>query len=366
MDQTPLRLLSLDGGGVRGLSSLYILQDLMRQIAREHGANNPDAPKISPRPCEYFDLIGGTSTGGLIALMLGRLRMVIQRFFFRNSDIQSVEDAILKYKTFSQKVFSRASNDPKAKFDEKIYEEQIKNIVATAVVGGQSPSMQLEDVRPDLCPTFVVATSLRAGGAVRMRSFRTRDDDPFPACIWQVARATSAAPTYFLPITIDDVKYGDGGTGWNNPAKEVISEARNKWPGRPIGVLVSIGTGLEEALQLNDSSNRVPRIVQSLLENTSPEHAFELAVAEYAVACITSCELIHREVSQNCDHDILNGNYFRLNVTQGMSKIGLAEWDKVGDMAALTQRYMEDGGIRKTRRIIVDLLQDPRRASRFA
>ena len=82
MDQTPLRLLSLDGGGVRGLSSLYILQDLMRQIAREHGSNNPDAPEISPRPCDYFDLIGGTSTGGLIALMLGRLRMVIQRLFF--------------------------------------------------------------------------------------------------------------------------------------------------------------------------------------------------------------------------------------------------------------------------------------------
>ena len=71
MDYTQLRLLSLDGGGVRELSSLYILKDLMRQIAREYTSSNPDAPEISPRPCEYFDLIGGTSTGGLIALMLG-------------------------------------------------------------------------------------------------------------------------------------------------------------------------------------------------------------------------------------------------------------------------------------------------------
>jgi patatin-like phospholipase/acyl hydrolase len=51
-----LCLLSLDGGGVRGLSSLCILEELMRKI-------NPDNP---PRPCDYFDLIGGTSTGGCV------------------------------------------------------------------------------------------------------------------------------------------------------------------------------------------------------------------------------------------------------------------------------------------------------------
>jgi patatin-like phospholipase/acyl hydrolase len=49
-----LCLLSLDGGGVRGLSALQILKELMEKI-------NPNAP---PEPCEYFDMIGGTSTGG--------------------------------------------------------------------------------------------------------------------------------------------------------------------------------------------------------------------------------------------------------------------------------------------------------------
>lgn len=49
-----LRLLSLDGGGVRGLSSLHILKQLMQSI-------NPNKP---PKPCEYFHMIGGTSTGG--------------------------------------------------------------------------------------------------------------------------------------------------------------------------------------------------------------------------------------------------------------------------------------------------------------
>jgi patatin-like phospholipase/acyl hydrolase len=52
-----LCLLSLDGGGVRGYSSLMILKQLMENI-------DPDHP---PKPCDIFDMIGGTSTGGYIS-----------------------------------------------------------------------------------------------------------------------------------------------------------------------------------------------------------------------------------------------------------------------------------------------------------
>jgi patatin-like phospholipase/acyl hydrolase len=57
MPSSQLCLLSLDGGGVRGLSSLQILKQLMETI-------NPESP---PKPCEYFDMIGGTSTGGSVS-----------------------------------------------------------------------------------------------------------------------------------------------------------------------------------------------------------------------------------------------------------------------------------------------------------
>lgn len=71
------RILALDGGGVRGLSSLLIVRRLMHEVQRIMitEENTTDDGKL-PRPCEYFDLICGTSTGGLIAIMLGRLRMV--------------------------------------------------------------------------------------------------------------------------------------------------------------------------------------------------------------------------------------------------------------------------------------------------
>ena len=64
------RILSLDGGGVRGLSSLLILREVMEDIERRTGAHE------TPKPSGYFDVIGGTSTGGLIAIMLGLLGMV--------------------------------------------------------------------------------------------------------------------------------------------------------------------------------------------------------------------------------------------------------------------------------------------------
>jgi patatin-like phospholipase/acyl hydrolase len=54
MPRNKLCLLALDGGGARGLSALIILKQVMEEV-------NPDAP---PKPCDYFDMIGGTSTGG--------------------------------------------------------------------------------------------------------------------------------------------------------------------------------------------------------------------------------------------------------------------------------------------------------------
>ena len=73
--QNALRILSIDGGGIRGISPLYILKDLMAQI-EEQRATIPPPPTAPLRPCDVFDLICGINTGGLIALMLGRLQMV--------------------------------------------------------------------------------------------------------------------------------------------------------------------------------------------------------------------------------------------------------------------------------------------------
>jgi len=66
MPEHDLRLLALDGGGVRGLLTLQILKQLMDTID----------PELLPKPCDYFDMIRGTSTGGFVAIALLNVRLM--------------------------------------------------------------------------------------------------------------------------------------------------------------------------------------------------------------------------------------------------------------------------------------------------
>lgn len=88
-----MMLLSLDGGGVKGISSLLILDRLMKKLREELIKRGGQHDLPTPEPWQVFDLAGGTSTGGLIALMLFRLRL-------------STETAITKFKKIAEDLFS--------------------------------------------------------------------------------------------------------------------------------------------------------------------------------------------------------------------------------------------------------------------
>lgn len=64
------RILCFDDGGIRCLSSLFILHQLMEKLRERSNIG------VAPEPWQHFDLICGTGFGGILALMLGRLRMV--------------------------------------------------------------------------------------------------------------------------------------------------------------------------------------------------------------------------------------------------------------------------------------------------
>ena len=67
----PLRILTLDGGGLQAISTLLILNNILEAIAKQNGV--PKRKK--PRPCDVFDVIAGIGTGGWLAILLGRFRM---------------------------------------------------------------------------------------------------------------------------------------------------------------------------------------------------------------------------------------------------------------------------------------------------
>ena len=190
----PLNILCLDGGGVRGLSSLIVLDKIMEAIQAKLGLAEP------PRPCEVFDLICGTSTGGLIALMLGRLRM-------------TVKEATHSYCQFSENVFGSKVAFPRLKrlkgeamYDASMLEKSIKKICSDFGGRGDVPLCDPRHDQDGLCRVFVVAvTQVHASASPKLfRSYRTGLTMADQCAIWEAARATTAATTFFAPMKVGD------------------------------------------------------------------------------------------------------------------------------------------------------------------
>jgi hypothetical protein len=228
-----------------------------------------------------------------------------------------------------------------------------------------------------ICKTFVVSVGKQAAyKPVIMRTYDTGTTSAFKARIWEAGRATSAAPTFFEPVLIEgcplfglflieDHPYYDGGIAgrWNNPTAQAIAEAYKIWPNRQIGCLLSIGTGLEKAIQLSHGSESSSESYDWLLGKLTRQVPFTLEVARYCISCLTSCEIIHHNVCREYpDHIMDEENYFRFNAPQGMSGIGLEEWEKIGDVIDLTEMYMEQGAMERRKLKVAKLLLNPQSA----
>ncbi|EIM91647.1 FabD/lysophospholipase-like protein, partial [Stereum hirsutum FP-91666 SS1] len=316
--------LFIDGGGIRGLSSLQVLWNLMREIQLSEHLEK------MPLPCECFDLIGGTSTGGIIALMLGRLRM-------------SVDDALHKYAQLSKDVFSDEKFLGDGAFKASNLEAAIKKVISAQPAAMHDSEARMRDDAPSggLCRTFVCVTAPVALGSPTPTLFRTYEPrhERFINCkIWEAARATSAAPTFFKPIEIDNgfgilSRYTDGGIGHNNPAGVVLHEASSIFPERKIACMISIGTGKLKVSRLDR-----PGFIQRIMPR------IDVAVA--IVKIVTDCETVAEDMEHRF-HDS-PGVYFRFNVDQGMDGVKLSDWDKLDVVHDVTEMYLRSTTVSKT------------------
>jgi predicted acylesterase/phospholipase RssA len=213
------KVLSLDGGGVRGLSTIFILKSLMYSLETRRG--------IRVEPWQEFDLIGGTSTGGLLAIMLGRLRM-------------SLDECEEAYLNLSRMIFAPVHHkanatgrlvnfvEAKGKFKHKPLEQCIKDILGRK---GLPEDQLLREDDESACKSFVCAVTGYEHTKV-LRSYKKGSyDSLLGICkIWEAARATSAASTLFEPITIGpyNEKFVDGALRHNNPINLAYVESSRK------------------------------------------------------------------------------------------------------------------------------------------
>ena len=94
----------------------------------------------------------------------------------------------------------------------------------------------------------------------------------------------------------------------------------------------------------------------------SSKTAFNISVAKWCVALLTSSHNKHLYLKQQARILNIHGNYFRFDVPQGMSTIGLEDWEKLQDMIALTTSYMTYG-IQDEKEDVAQRLLNPNIAS---
>ncbi|KAI1422951.1 acyl transferase/acyl hydrolase/lysophospholipase [Xylaria sp. FL1777] len=378
----PLRILSLDGGGVRGYSMIIILQELMHRTYVEIEGKAPRRDQI-PKPCDHFDLIVGTGTGGLIAIMLGRLRLDLEQCkelyvemtrmvfetdktiagipyrstLFKASMLEHAIKEAVRMHTVSDNegndgIGSAPVNPLSAASRSSAVPRRHQSNASTVSFSARSPTTQgrsvfrggsgnpeakLYDSRENRTKTAVTAIykgTSRGGEPAILRSYDSRKE-PAPEynCkIWEAGRATSAIGLAFKPIKIGQSLFHDDGAGTFNPSPYALDEATvNEWPGREVGVFVSVGTGKRP--KSTDQNQHV---------------WYEGFMGDFAdarrklISKIEGCEVIHERMKKDLlmKRGVNIENYYRFNVEVGVGEFAMNEWHRLGEISTGTRRYL--------------------------
>jgi predicted acylesterase/phospholipase RssA len=255
------------------------------------------------------------------------------------------------------------ARDDHYRFDEKVMEEALKTLVKERF-GDENVAMEhhMCDQSQKSCPTFVVATSARHadGPPCSFRSYKCKDHNANKCFIWQAGRATSALPSFFKAIHIDNPTPGrwfiGGGIAHNNPSDIALEEARRIWVYVKRFVLVSIGTGRQESVRFINSVAKSPdsSITEQhpskwLRTRHDPDRndAAGVALQTIAEACVQlshSAEATHQQIFKGANTQDPDGGfpYFRFNVERDMHDIGFHEWYKLAEIGDHTTRYLDE------------------------
>ncbi|XP_026524900.1 calcium-independent phospholipase A2-gamma isoform X2 [Notechis scutatus] len=223
-----IRILSIDGGGTRGLVALQTLRKL---------------EELTGKPIhQLFDYICGVSTGAILAFMLGLFHI----------PLDECEELYRKLGTdvFKQNVIvgTVKMGWSHAFYDSEIWEKMLKERMGSDVM--------FETARDPRCPKVAAISTIVSRGTP-LKAFVFRNYNHFPGVkshylggchykLWQAIRASSAAPGYFQEYALGNDLHQDGGLLINNPTALAVHECRCLWPNVPLQCVVSLGTGRYE------------------------------------------------------------------------------------------------------------------------
>ncbi|KAI5775140.1 unnamed protein product [Gulo gulo] len=224
-----IRILTIDGGGTRGVVALQTLRKLV---------------ELTQKPVhQLFDYICGVSTGAILAFMLGLFHMPL-------------DECEELYRKLGSDVFSQnvIVGTVKMSWSHAFYDSQTWENILKDRMGS---SLMIETARNPTCPK-VAAVSTIVNRGITPKAFVFRNYGHFPGInshylggcqykMWQAIRASSAAPGYFAEYALGNDLHQDGGLLLNNPSALAMHECKCLWPDVPLECIVSLGTGRYES-----------------------------------------------------------------------------------------------------------------------
>ncbi|KAK3581256.1 hypothetical protein CHS0354_032982 [Potamilus streckersoni] len=257
-----IRLLTIDGGGTRGLVAIETLRQLEQMCQTELA--------------KLFDYACGVSTGALIVALV---------FIFRIPLTECEE----LYKEMSRLMFTRNKYVGTGKlvwnhafYDAKLWEEILRTKMGE--------KRMIDFSRDPVCPKISAMSTVI--NVPKMKNFLFRNYNhpsgiysQYPGnCkhkMWEVIRASSAAPGYFEEFVLGDYVHQDGGILSNNPTAVGLHECKLLWPDQPIQCVISIGTGrYEPNLEIFPTKSSLRDKVTKIVDSATDTEAVHVTMKD--------------------------------------------------------------------------------------
>ncbi|KAG5645629.1 hypothetical protein DXG03_005620 [Asterophora parasitica] len=359
------RVLIIDGGGFRGLGSLLVLQEIM--LAAESRARQ------RLLPCDVFDLICGTSTGGLIAVLLGRLGL----------------DCTAAIEIYKQLTISICGTEETAFWERLLkaldtglepgpFEQQLASAIEKHSGAKDAPIVPLIRDVLDHSDTnsFVTVTSEKPffnNKTYLIRSYTALSHPPPPSdhqwLIREAVRGTLASNLFLPPLDVtSSYSFGDAAfAGFSSPIELLVQETQRLWPNDKIGIIASLGPGLSRLAPSNprrewaatDSyAKKFAEKIMSKLSTTANEHLRPnaLNLVKKFVTLAVDTEIAHSAFVATRDTCI------RIDPPLGIDTVDFADCFHFDLVEKTVKRWLRDEGkeyVLKVANSLVELNKKP-------